>query len=72
LLRIFYGLYDSLESGGLFGFVNITMCENFHIRRKWDRQKIALNIYVNEIIAFLGRHFATSAVIRSKLGDFLF
>lgn len=30
------------------------------------------NLYIKITIAFNGRHFATSEVIRSKPGDFLF
>jgi len=38
--------YMNLESGDLFGFANITMCEHFYIRVKYDRRIIALKIYV--------------------------
>jgi len=45
--------------------------ENFHRSGKYDSRKITLNKWVRNRIAFFGRHLATSAVIKSKPGDFL-
>jgi hypothetical protein len=57
-------------SSGLSGLEKRTSLENFYNIEKYDSLRIALNIYVISTMAFLGRHLATSAVIKSKSGDF--
>lgn len=57
--------------GAYFGFGNRMILENFHRSGKYDSLSTALNIWVSSTIACLGRHLATSAVIKSKPGDFL-
>lgn len=56
-------LYDVVKSGGLFGFGNRMILENFHRSGKYDSLSMALNIWVSSMIAHLSRHLATSAVI---------
>jgi len=38
------------------------MFENFHRSGKYKSRKVALNKYVRNSIAFLGRHLANSAI----------
>lgn len=64
------GLNEVGVSSGLSGLENRTILKNFYNIGKYDYLRIALNIYVISTIAFLGRHQTTSAVIRSKHGDF--
>jgi len=65
------GLNDVGVSSGLSGLENRTILENFPSNGKYESLRIALKIYVISIMAFFGRHLTTSAVIRSKPGDFL-
>jgi hypothetical protein len=65
------GLYDEGKSSGLSGLVIKIILENFRRSGKYDRRKIELNKWIRNRIAFFGRHLATSAVIKSKPGDFL-
>jgi len=53
------GLYEEGKSGGLSGLGIRTMFGNFHRSGKYESRKIALNKYVRNSIAFLGRHLAT-------------
>ena len=61
-----------LEYQVVSGFSSLekrTILENFRNIRKYDSFRIALNIYVISTMTFLGKHLATSAVIRSKAGN---
>ena len=65
------GRKEVIESGGLLGLGTRMMVENFHSMGKYDSLIMELKICDRWIKAFLGKHLATSAVIRSKPGDFL-
>jgi len=59
------GLYEDGSCKGLLDLGNSTIFENFQRIGNYESRRFALNIYVINTIAFLGRHLATSAVIRS-------
>jgi len=65
------GRKEVIESGGLLGLGTRMMVENFHCMGKYDSLIMELIISERWIKAFLGEHLATSAVMRSKPGDFL-
>jgi len=52
-----------MESGGLFGFGTRIIIENFQRVGKYESLRTELNKCVRWMIAFFGRHLATSAVI---------
>lgn len=66
------GLNEVGVSSGLSGLATRIILENFHKIGKYESLREALNIYVIRTMAFFGRHLVTSAVIRSKPGDFFF
>lgn len=62
------GLYDSGESGDLWGLMIIKMVENFHRLGKYDSLSMELYMCIKRSRVFLGICVATSAVIKSKPG----
>jgi hypothetical protein len=68
----FIDLNEIEVSSGLSGLAKRIILKNFHKIGKHESLREALNIYVIRTMAFFGRHLVTSAVIRSKSGDFFF